>query len=115
MSEQAAAIGQIAQSAEDMRRLSDQTSKGLAEQARAAAEVSDATRNVARQISLIVRANREQSENAGAALETVSELRRLGDRAIEELRASGADPALATQLADHGRRASGAQESTDRR
>ena len=55
-----------------MRRQSDQASKGLAEQVRAAAEVSDATRNVARQISLIMRANREQSENAGAVLETLS-------------------------------------------
>ena len=77
--------------------------------------MSDATHNVARQISLIVRANREQSENAGAALETLSELRRLGDRATEELRAMGVDPALTTLLAAHTRRAGMGLESTDPR
>jgi len=109
-------VNQIAQAAEDMRRESEQTSKGLAEQARAAAEVSDATRNVARQISLIVRANREQSENAAASLETLTELRRMGERATDELRTTSAAPTLRALLAERSRRVSAAtEEGPDRR
>jgi methyl-accepting chemotaxis protein len=77
-----------------MRRQSEQTSKGLAEQSRAASDVGSATHNVARQVAAIVRANREQSENASAALETLAELRRLGERATTAVRDAGLAPAL---------------------
>jgi methyl-accepting chemotaxis protein len=95
MAEQSAGIGQIAQATEDMRRQGDQTSRGLAEQARAAADVSAATSNVARQIAMIVRANREQSENASAMNATLADLRRVGERATQEVRDSGLAAALA--------------------
>jgi methyl-accepting chemotaxis protein len=90
MAEQAAAVGQIAQATGDMRRQSEQTTKGLAEQSRAAADISGATHNVVRQIGLIVRANREQAENAAAALETLGEIRRLHERATQEVQTTGA-------------------------
>jgi methyl-accepting chemotaxis protein len=95
MAEQATAVGQIAQATEDMRRQSEQTSKGLAEQSRAAADVGSATHNVARQVTAIVRANREQSENAEATLVTLAELRRLGERSTKGVRDAGLAPALA--------------------
>jgi len=116
MAEQASAVGQIAQASDDMRRQSEHTSKGLAEQGRAAAEISDATHNVARQIGLMVRSNREQSENAAAAAETMSELRRVSERAREEVRAAGVAPAIAAVLGDRARRSpAGTQGTTDRR
>jgi methyl-accepting chemotaxis protein len=116
MEEQANAVGQIAQSAEDMRRHSINTSKGLAEQSRAATEISEATHNVARQIALMVRANREQSENATVNLETLAELRRLGERAAEEVRATGVAPAVASLMAERSRRAQASgQGMTDQR
>jgi hypothetical protein len=63
-----------------------------------------------------VRANREQSENAAAAQETMSELRRVSERAREEVRAAGVAPAIAALLGDRARRASaGSQGMTDRR
>jgi hypothetical protein len=79
-------------------------------------EIGDATRNVAKQVALIVRANREQSEVAAATQETFGELRRLGDRAAEEVRAIGVAPAVATLLADRARRAPAENKGqTDRR
>jgi methyl-accepting chemotaxis protein len=99
-----------------MRRQSEHTSKGLAEQARAAAEISDATHNVARQIALMVRSNREQSENAAAAAETMSELRRLSERARAEVQAAGVVPAIAALLGDRARRSpAGTPGAMDRR
>jgi excinuclease UvrABC nuclease subunit len=99
----------------DKRELAE-TVRRNAEQARAAAEISEATHNVARQIGLIVRANREQSENAAAAQETIGELRMLSERAREEVRAAGVAPAIAALLGDRARRApAGVQGLTDRR
>ena len=95
MAEQATGMGQIAQAAEDMRRQGDQTSRGLAEQSRAASDIGVATNNVARQVAMIVRANREQSENGTTMLATLAELRRIGDRATQEVRDSGLAPVLA--------------------
>ena len=55
--------------------------------------------NVSRQVGLITRANREQSENAATLLETMHELRRVGERSVQGMRESG----LATVLAERGR------------
>jgi hypothetical protein len=64
----------------------------------------------------MVRANRDQSANAAAAAETMSELRLLSERAREEVRAAGVAPAMAALLGERTRRAAtGTQGTTDRR
>jgi hypothetical protein len=78
-----------------MRRQSEQSAKGLAEQARAAADISAATANVARQIALITRANKEQADAVNANHVTLEELRRLGQRATSEITNAGLGPVLA--------------------
>ena len=71
-------MGQITTATEDIRRQTDQASKGLAEQSRAAADINVATQNVAKQVVLITRANREQSDAAASLLDSLTELKRAG-------------------------------------
>ena len=59
------------------------------------ADIGAATQKVARQVAMMVRANREQSESAAAMLATLGELRRVGERATQEVRDAGLAAALA--------------------
>ena len=50
----------------------------MAEQARAVGEIAQASQNVARQVGLVTRANKQQSASASSVLDTLTEMKRLG-------------------------------------
>ena len=68
-----------------MRIQTEQAAKATAEQARAITDLSDASNNIAKQIKLISRANREHSVAAGGFLASLGEI-----KGITERNASGA-------------------------
>jgi hypothetical protein len=86
MTEQATAMAQISGATDAIRRQTDQTSKGLAEQARAAAALTSASHNVATQVGLITRTNAQQSANLGTLMQNLSEARRIGQGAVQGAR-----------------------------
>jgi len=89
MSEQAAGAAQITSAAESMRVQAEQAAKATAEHSKAIADINTASNNVAKQIKVITRANREQAATAGEFLN------RLGDiRGITERNATGAKETL---------------------
>ena len=100
MVEQASAMGQVTQATDAIRRQTDQTSKGMAEQTRAAAELTSATRNVAMQMGLIMRANKEQAEAVASAAQQLTEAQRAGANAVIGARDT---LALSQQLAERAR------------
>jgi len=85
MTEQATGTTQITAAAESMRIQTEQAAKATAEQARAITDLSDVSNNIAKQIKLISRANREHSVAAGGFLTSLGEI-----KGITERNASGA-------------------------
>ena len=85
-----------------IRRQTDQTNKGMAEQARAAAELTTATRNVAKQMALITRANKEQAIG-GRGVARNAHATRSGLGSQRRRRARATPSALSQQLAERAR------------
>ena len=80
------AINQISQSSDEIRRQSQQAARGMAEQARAAAEVSSATDNIARQIKLVTDRNRSQSVSATSVLDLLSQVQSVAEQNTQSMR-----------------------------
>jgi methyl-accepting chemotaxis protein len=75
MREQAAAGDQITQAVDSMRRQADQTTKAMAEQVRAARDMTVSSQNVSKQIGLMTRANREHASQAQNVISALAEIR----------------------------------------
>jgi methyl-accepting chemotaxis protein len=73
MSEQSTAANQISKATDDIRRQSEQTSKGVSEQSKAALDVSAATHNITKQIAFVTRANLDQAAAAADIIELISQ------------------------------------------
>lgn len=84
MSEQASGATQITTAAEHMRQQSDQAAKALKEQSRTIREMSSVGENIAKQIALITRANREHSVGSAAILDGLIEIRQIAERSLQE-------------------------------
>ena len=91
---------QITMATNDARQQGEQTTRALAEQVRAAADVRTSAVNVAQQIGLITRANREQSKNSADMLQVLSDVRKIAD---QELRTAAEISTLSTALVDRAR------------
>jgi methyl-accepting chemotaxis protein len=84
MNEQANGATQITSAAEQMRQQSDQAAKALKEQTRTIKEMSGVGENIAKQIALITRANREHSVGSSAILDGLIEIRQIAERSLQE-------------------------------
>ncbi len=63
-----------------MRRQADQVAKAMAEQARAGKDMTTAVQNIAKQITLLTRTNREHSTVVGQILAGLSDIQRIAER-----------------------------------
>src|SRR5262249_40497654 len=78
--EQATAAEQISATAESMRKQSDQVSRAMNEQARAIKEMTGAARDVAKQIGLIARSNREHMGFSANIIASLADTQRITER-----------------------------------
>jgi methyl-accepting chemotaxis protein len=88
MNEQAAGAGEITTAVGAMRQHSEELAKALFEQSRAMRNMTGASSDIAKNITLISNANREHSSSASDILQLVSQARAVADRNIEGVKAT---------------------------
>jgi methyl-accepting chemotaxis protein len=99
MAEQSTAAAQVASTTKMMSRQSDQVSKGVTEQARAAREVTAAIEGISKDVGAITRANRSHLESSGKALAAIDEIRQVATRNAASAKSLSSSASTLTQNA----------------
>ena len=86
MAEQATAASQVTTAVESMRRESDQAARAMSEQARALKEIASTTANIGKQIRLLSGANIEHSGGARRVLAQLKNVRAVSERNAQGVR-----------------------------